>query len=38
MNSHVQAAIAGIGEDAWRPIRYPRALWDDQLACWVSDA
>jgi hypothetical protein len=38
MNPHVQAAIAGIGEDAWRPIRYPRAIWDDQLACWVSDA
>src|SRR5215470_13949156 len=31
MNSHVQAAIAAIGEDAWTPIRYPRAIWDDQL-------
>ena len=20
------------------PIKYPRAIWDDQLACWVSDA
>jgi hypothetical protein len=29
MNSHVQAAIAGIGEDAWRPIKYPRAIWDE---------
>jgi hypothetical protein len=38
MNPHVQAAIAGIGEDAWRPVKYPRAIWDDQLACWVSDA
>jgi hypothetical protein len=38
MNSHVRAAIAGIGEDAWTPVRYPRAIWDDQLACWVSDA
>jgi Transposase DDE domain group 1 len=38
MNSHVRAAIAGIGEDAWTPIQYPRAVWDDQLACWVSDA
>jgi hypothetical protein len=38
MNPHVQAAIAGIGEDAWTPIKYPRALWDDQLACWVSNA
>ena len=24
-------------EDAWTPVRYPRALWDDQLGCWVSD-
>jgi hypothetical protein len=34
----VRAAIAAIGEDAWTPIRYPRAIWDDQLRCWVSDA
>src|SRR5689334_212978 len=38
MNPHVRAAIAGIGEDAWVPIRYPRAVWDEQLRCWVSDA
>src|SRR5215471_4091734 len=38
MNPHVRAAIAGIGEDAWVPIRYPRAGWDEQLRCWVSDA
>jgi DDE family transposase len=38
MNPHVQAAIAAIGEDAWTPIRYPRAVWDDQLRAWVSDA
>ncbi len=38
MNPHVQAAIAAIGEDAWTPIQYPRAIWDDQLRCWVSDA
>ena len=38
MNPHVQASIAGIGEDAWVPIRYPRAIWDDQLRRWVSDA
>jgi hypothetical protein len=37
MNPHVAAAIAGIGEDAWTPIRYPRAIWDEQLGCWVSD-
>ena len=34
----VRAAIAAIAEDAWTPIRYPRAIWDDQLRCWVSDA
>jgi hypothetical protein len=38
MNPHVAAAIAAIGEGAWTPIRYPRAIWDDQLGCWVSDA
>jgi hypothetical protein len=38
MNPHVRAAIAAIGEDAWTPVRYPRAIWDDQLRCWVSDA
>jgi hypothetical protein len=38
MNPHVRAAIAAITEDAWRPIQYPSAIWDDQLACWVSDA
>jgi hypothetical protein len=38
MNPHVQAAIAAVSETAWRPIKYPRAIWDDQLACWVSDA
>jgi len=38
MNSHVTAAIAAISEDAWQPIRYPRAIWDDQLRAWVSDA
>ena len=26
-----QAAIAAIPEDAWTPISYPRAIWDDQL-------
>jgi Transposase DDE domain group 1 len=38
MNPHVAAAIAAISEDAWQPICYPRAIWDDQLGCWVSDA
>jgi hypothetical protein len=34
----IAAAIAAIPGDAWTPIAYPRAIWDDQLACWVSDA
>jgi hypothetical protein len=38
MNSSVRAAIAAIGEDAWTAIRYPQAIWDDQLDCWISDA
>jgi hypothetical protein len=38
LNASVQAAIAAIPATAWMPIAYPRALWDDQLGCWVSDA
>jgi hypothetical protein len=38
MNPHAARAIAAISEDAWTPIRYPRAIWDDQLRRWVSDA
>ena len=34
----IRAAIAAIPEDAWQAIRYPQAIWDDQLGCWVSDA
>jgi hypothetical protein len=37
-NSSVRTAIAAIPEGAWKAIRYPRAVWDDQLDCWVSDA
>ncbi|HEY7362429.1 MAG TPA: IS1380 family transposase [Streptosporangiaceae bacterium] len=38
MNPHVAAAIAAIPEAAWAPIQYPRAIWDDQVRAWVSDA
>lgn len=38
VNASVRAAIAAIPEDAWTPIRYPRAIWDEQAGCWVSDA
>lgn len=34
----VRRAIASISEDAWTTIRYPRALFDEQLGQWVSDA
>jgi hypothetical protein len=38
MNSSIRAAIAATGDDAWTAIRYPHAVWDDQLDCWISDA
>jgi hypothetical protein len=38
MNSSIRAAIAAIPEDAWTAVKYPQAIWDDQLDCWVSDA
>jgi hypothetical protein len=38
MNSAVKKAIASIGEDAWTPIRYPQAVWDEEGQCWISDA
>jgi len=34
----VVAAIAEIGDDAWTPIRYPKAVFDEQLQQWISDA
>ena len=34
----VTAAIAAIGEHAWTTIKYPRAVFDEQLRQWVSDA
>ena len=38
MDPKVRAAIAAIPGDAWTAIKYPRALWDDQLRAWVSEA
>ena len=38
MNASIHAAIAAISEDAWTAIKYPRAIWDDQLGAWTSDA
>ena len=34
----VRRAIASIEESAWTTIRYPRAVFDEQLGQWVSDA
>ena len=38
VNASIRAAIAAIGEDAWTAIKYPHAIWDDQLGAWISDA
>ena len=38
MNPAVQAAISGIDEAAWIPIRYPNAIWDEAEQRLVSDA
>jgi hypothetical protein len=38
MNPAVVKAIGTISEDAWTPIRYPQAIWDEQGQCWISDA
>ena len=38
MNPAVVRAIAGIGEDAWTTIKYPRAIWDEDEKRWVSEA
>ncbi|MFF4764435.1 IS1380 family transposase [Streptomyces sp. NPDC001292] len=34
----VRGAIAAIPEDAWTPIKYPKAIWDAAEQRWVSDA
>src|SRR4051794_7255098 len=36
MNPAVRRAIGAIGEDAWIPIRYPQAVWDEEGQCWIS--
>jgi Transposase DDE domain group 1 len=38
MDPKINKAIAGIPETAWRPIKYPNAIFDDQAGGWVSDA
>jgi hypothetical protein len=34
----VITAITSINEQAWTPIRYPDALWDEDEQRWISDA
>jgi hypothetical protein len=38
MDRKVRAAIASIPEDAWTPITYPRAVWDEDQRRLISDA
>jgi hypothetical protein len=38
MNPAVVKAIGAIADDAWTPIRYPQAVWDEEGSCWISDA
>jgi hypothetical protein len=34
----VTAAISAIPQDAWTPIRYPNAIWEEETGEWISDA
>jgi Transposase DDE domain group 1 len=38
MTPSVVAVIGAIAEAAWRPIRYPNAIWDEDEGRWISDA
>jgi hypothetical protein len=38
MDTRISKAIAAIPGDAWVPIQYPDAIWDEQAGRWVSDA
>jgi Transposase DDE domain group 1 len=38
MNASIKKAIATIDEDAWMAIKYPKAVWDEEEQCWISDA
>jgi hypothetical protein len=37
-NTKLAAAIAGIDEAAWTPVRYPNAVFDEATGAWISDA
>src|SRR3954452_11266040 len=38
MDAAVKKAVAAIDPDAWTPIRYPQAVWDDGGSCCTPDA
>jgi hypothetical protein len=38
MDPAVKKAIAGIDEDAWTPIEYPEAIYDETTDRWISNA
>jgi hypothetical protein len=38
MDKAVQKAVAGIDEDAWVSIKYPKAIYDEEEKRWISDA
>lgn len=38
MNRAVTNAIAAIDEKTWTPIKYPRAIWDEDEQRWISEA
>lgn len=38
MTKAVTAAITSIDEDAWTPIKYPNAIWEEAEQRWISDA
>ena len=38
LRRNIRAAIASIPEDAWTPITYPRAIWDENQQRLISDA
>jgi hypothetical protein len=37
-NPKLQTAIDLIDPQAWTPVRYPGAVFDEQTQCWISDA
>ncbi|GAA2617312.1 IS1380-like element ISMsm10 family transposase [Dactylosporangium fulvum] len=37
-NVKLRAAIDGIDEAAWTPVRYPGAVFDEDTGCWIAEA